>query len=219
MIRKRSIFQSILDALTFPIRAISIFEDDRWGLSSLRSDRFYYCASQVEGTCLDVGCGRNNIFINHFLGGKGIGIDVYPYEGIPAENIIPDLSTFPFEDGQFGTITFIANLNHIPEPDRDGELKEAYRCLEPGGRIIVTMAAPWAEVLVHQVVEVYDRVFGTNHDMDNERGMEEEEEYYITTKEIKERLVRAGFTALHRKRFWTQWGLNSMFIAYKPAGK
>lgn len=214
--RKRSWAQKLLDGITFPVRAFLIFEDDRWGLSSLRSDRFFYCASRVEGTCLDVGCGRNNIFIEQFLAGKGIGVDVFPYEGIPPQYVIPDLTTFPFEDEQFGTVTFIANLNHVPKPDRDQELREAFRCLVPGGKIIVTMAAPWAEVLIHRVVEVYDRLFQTNHDMDAERGMEEEEAYYLTSQEITGRLERAGFTAIHRKRFWTQWGINSMYIGLKP---
>jgi len=29
------------------------------------------------------------------------------------ENIVEDLSSFPFEDETFGTVTFIANHNHM----------------------------------------------------------------------------------------------------------
>lgn len=213
---RRGRFQKVIDFLTFPLRALTIFEDDRWGLSSLRTERFDYCAAEVRGYCLDVGCGRRNLFVERFLGGAGRGIDVYPYEGLDASHLIESSGRFPFPDASFDTVTFIANLNHVPRPKRDLELQEAFRCLKPGGNILVTMGAPWAELLVHRVVAVYDRLFGTRHDMDGERGMEAEEEYYLTAAEIIERLQRAGFQRIRRKRFWTQWGLNSLFIGWKP---
>ncbi len=213
---RRSRAQKLLDFLTFPLRALTLFEDDRWGLSSLRTERFDYCAAEVRGECLDVGCGRHNLFIERFLGGAGRGIDVYPYEGLDASHLIAPGGRFPFEDASFDTVTFIANLNHVPRSQRDFELSEAFRCLRPGGNILVTMGHPLAEILVHRVVAVYDRLFGTRHDMDGERGMDAEEEYYLTAAEIIERLQRAGFRRIRRKRFWTQWGLNSLFIGWKP---
>lgn len=213
---RRSRAQKILDFLTFPLRALTLFEDDRWGLSSLRTERFDYCAAEVRGRCLDVGCGRHNLFVERFLGGAGRGIDVHPYEGLDASHLIDPAGRFPFEDASFDTVTFIASLNHVPRPQRDLELQEAFRCLKPGGNILVTMGVPWAEILVHRVVAAYDRLFGTHHDMDNERGMEAEEDYYLTAAEIIERLQAAGFHQIRRKRFWTQWGLNSLFIGWKP---
>ena len=84
------------------------------------------------------------------------------------------------------------------------------------GRILVTMGNPIAELAVHKVVWTWDKLFGTNVDMDTERGMEEGEEYYLTDEEITSRLARAGFTGVRKKYFTTQWFLNAVFIAMKP---
>jgi len=213
--RDRSIFKKTVDFLTFPIRAFILFEDDRWKLSSLASDRFYYVKNEVIGYCLDVGCGRNNRFITKHLRGCGRGIDVYSYEGLSEENVVEDITHFPFDNCSFKSVAFIANLNHVPKSLRDIELTEAYRCLKSGGNIIITMGNPLAEILVHKVVMIYDRIFGTEHDMDSERGMLEEEQYYLMDSEIMRRLKKAGFESIKKKYFWTQWGLNHLFVAWK----
>lgn len=211
----RSNTQMWIDTLTFPLRAIMIFENDKWGLSSLRSERFEYCEKEVRGYTLDVGCGRYNWFVDHHLHGHGKGIDVFKYEGLNDENIVKDISHFPFDDQTFDTVCFIANLNHIPRSLRDIELSEAYRVLKEGGNILVTMANPLALIAVHKIVAIYDQVFHTQHDMDNIRGMENEESYYVIDPEIQERLLRAGFIKLDKHRFWTQWNLNWVTIGWK----
>ena len=212
---RRNQSQRIIDFATFPLRAFTIFHEDRWGLSSLASERFDYVAAEVRGHCLDVGCGYGNRFVTEYLGGNGVGIDVLPYEGLARENIIKDLTHLPFPDDSFDSVTFIANLNHAPEPQRDAELAEAFRVLRRGGNIIVTMGAPFIEVIVHKVVWLYDRFLGTKVDMDSERGMEEGEDYFLTEAEIRERLARAGFREILRKPFWTQWGLNRLYVGWK----
>jgi len=212
----RTRLQKILDFATFPVRALLLFGGDRWGLSSLSTERFDYAASRVRGYCLDVGCGRHNRFVTEHLGGHGEGIDVYAYEGLSEKQVFPDLSTFPFPDATFETVTFLANINHIPESLRDVELGEAVRVLKPGGVVIVTMGNPVAEILVHKIVEFYDRVLGTNYDMDSERGMHEEEEYYLSDDEITSRMTRAGVRDIRKHFFLTQWGLNHMFVGTKP---
>ncbi len=214
-IKRRSRSQAVKDALALPFRVFVLLEHDLWGLSSLASDRFYYVAKEVQGYCLDVGCGRHNRFIKQFLHGNGQGIDVYPYDGLRPEQIFEDLARFPFPDHSFDTVTFIANLNHIPKSRRDGELAEAYRCLRPGGNIILTMGHPWVEILAHKLVRCYDRYLGTQFDIDSERGMHLEETYYVHEKEIRERFTRAGFQRLTKKPFATQWGLNHVFIGWK----
>jgi hypothetical protein len=212
---KRTKIQKSKDFITFPLRAVAIFEDNKWGLSSLRSERFDYVAREVPGYCLDVGCGRHNLFVSKCLNGNGKGIDVFPYEGLTEENIVEDIAHFPFDDNSFAAITFIANINHIPKSMRDIELAEAYRCIKPSGNIIVTMGNPLAEILIHKVLFLYDKLFGTCHDMDSERGMHEEEEYYLNDSEIIERLSRAGFKNIIKKYFLTQWGLNHLFVGWK----
>jgi len=212
---RRGPWRKILDGATFPLRAVTLFHEDRCGLSSLASERFDYVAREVQGYCLDIGCSRHNRFINEYLGGNGRGVDVFPYEGLTKEHLLEDLTQLPFENESFDSVTFIANINHCPRSQRDRELAEAYRVLKPNGNIIVTMGNPLAEILVHKVVWLYDKILRTKYDMDNERGMAEEEEYYLTDKEIRERLLRAGFKDVRKKYFLTQWCLNHLFVAWK----
>jgi SAM-dependent methyltransferase len=216
--KRRGAVQKLVDFLTFPLRAVTLFEQDRWGLSALATERFDYAAREVTGFCLDVGCGRHNRFVTEHLDGRGRGIDVYPYEGLSDEHLVADMTRLPFPDATFDSVALIACINHIPRAARDAELAEMHRCLKPGGNIIVTMGAPFAEVLVHKTVWLHDKLFGTRHDMDSERGMKAEEEYYLTDAEIRERLARAGFRRLRKKRFLTQWGLNHLFVGWKDAG-
>ncbi len=211
----RTCVQKIKDTLTLPIRAVSLFEFDRWGLTSLRSERFDYVAPKVRGYCLDVGCGRHDLFVAKYCGGRGRGIDVYPWEGLTESHVVEDITHFPFDDRSFDTVTFIANLNHIPRSKRDVELAEAYRCLRDGGNIVVTMGSPLAELAAHLAIHMYDKLFGTNHDVDSERGMDEEENYFVTEREIYSRLTHAGFADIRRQVFWTQWAMNRLYVAWK----
>ena len=119
--KRRTPFQQTVDFLTFPLRAITLFHNDKWGLSSQASERYDYVAREVRGYCLDVGCGYYNRFVTEWLSGNGKGIDVFPYEGLGKEEIVTDMTHFPFEDASFDSITFIANLNHVPRSLRDRE--------------------------------------------------------------------------------------------------
>jgi SAM-dependent methyltransferase len=215
MVTKRTDYQKLKDLLTFPFRAFTLFESDKWGLSSLASERFDYVSREVIGYCLDVGCGRNNRFVVEYLNGNGKGIDVYAYEGLSKDNLVEDISHFPFESNSFDSVTFLANINHVPKSLRDIELVEAHRCLKLGGNIIITMGNPLAEILVHKIVAYYDKIWGTKYDMDSERGMHEDEDYYLLDSEIIERLKRAGFVGIKKKYFLTQWKLNHLFVAWK----
>ncbi|MBN1846555.1 MAG: class I SAM-dependent methyltransferase [Sedimentisphaerales bacterium] len=208
--------QRVADFLLFPLRALLLLERDRWGLSSLATERYGYVGRLVQGRCLDVGCGPGNRFIRETLAAPGQGIDVYPYEGLTAEQLVEDIRHFPCPDESFDSVTFIANMNHVPEPLRDRELSEAYRCLRPGGNIIVTMGNPLAEILVHKLVEFYDKVFDTHLDRDGQRGMQDQEQYYLRDAEIRQRLIRAGFGRIRKHYFATQWCLNHLFVAWKP---
>jgi SAM-dependent methyltransferase len=212
---RRNARQKGFDFITFPLRAVTLFHEDKWGLSCLASERFDYVAREVTGYCLDVGCGYHNRFVKSWLRGRGRGIDVFPYAGIPKEDIVENITHFPFDDASFDSVTFIANLNHVPKSDRDIELREAYRCLKPGGNIIVTMGNPLAELMVHKIVASYDRLLRTKVDMDTERGMGAEESYYLTDSEITERLTRTGFQNLRKKYFLTQWALNHLWVGWK----
>jgi len=46
---KRKSIQKIKDSLTFPLRSITLFYVDRWGLSSLATERYDYVRTEVAG--------------------------------------------------------------------------------------------------------------------------------------------------------------------------
>lgn len=212
---ERGIWQKIKDFVTLPVRSLFLFEGSRFGLSSTQDERFEYAAKEVRGYCLDVGCGKHNRFIKNFLDGYGKGIDVFPYDGLTAENLVEDMTHFPFPNAIFDSVTFIANLNHIPENDRDAELFEAYRCLKPNGNIIITMPCAFAGILIHKFVHWYDCIFGTKYDVDTVRGMHHDEEFYLSDKEIRQRLEKAGFSDITKKYFFTQWGMDHLLMGTK----
>lgn len=211
--RKNS--QKLIDFISFPFRAITLFEKNRFGLSSLQTERYDYVAKEVNGNCLDVGCGRNNRFIKEFVNNNGIGIDVFKYEGLKNKNIMKDMTILPFKSETFKTVTLIANINHIPRSIRDKELKEIYRVITKNGKVIVTMGNPIIEILVHKLVWIYDKFFKTNVDVDSERGMKKDEEYFLRDNQIIKLLLKSKFKNIRKKYFTTQWGLNHLFIGYK----
>jgi SAM-dependent methyltransferase len=155
--------------------------------------------------------------VEEYLGGNERGIDVFPYESLGPQNIVEDPSRLPFEQGEFETVTYIANVNHVPRHLRDAEIAEAFRCYKRGGKdILVTMGSILAEILTHPAFAVCDRLFETKYDIDHLRGMQEGEDCFVTGREVRLRLKRAGFVQVSRRRFWTQWGLNGMYIGWKP---
>lgn len=212
----RSRGQLVKDFVTFPLRAVLPVQESRWGLTSRPDERFEYVAREISGRVLDIGCGRENAFITRYANGNGVGIDVFRYDGLEDENIVEDMTQLPFPDESFDTVTFIANFNHIPEPDRDAEVREAFRVLRKGGKVVVTMGNPVAELTVHRLVHTYDKLLGTNLDMDTERGMHEDEEYFVRDRVIVEHLAAAGFRGVQKRYFVTQWGLNHLLTAHRP---
>ncbi len=217
-IMRRNNVQKTVDFLTFPVRAVMPFkvgELRKWGLSSRAADRFDSAAREVIGYALDLGCGPHELFVREYLGGHGLGVDVHPFEGLKEEQVIEDPTRLPFEDGSFDSVTLIATLHHIPRSKRDTELAEIFRVLRPGGNLIVTKTVPLANVLVHGVTRVHARLLGKHYDMDLLREMDEEEEHYVTEAELLDRMRRAGFKDITKKRLLTQWGLNQLFLGWK----
>jgi ubiquinone/menaquinone biosynthesis C-methylase UbiE len=212
----RSTRQKIIDFATFPARAVLPVQESKWGMTSRPDERFEYASQLARGRVLDIGCGRNNTFIERHAPPGSVGIDVFAYEGLQPEQIVEDMTHLPFDDATFDTVTFIANLNHIPVDDREPELREAFRVLSPGGRVIATMGSRITEVLIHRLVHFYDQILGTKLDMDGERGMHEDEEFHLSDDEIRRLLAGAGFVEVRKVRFTTQWGLNHLFVGTRP---
>ncbi len=200
----------LADAILLPFRGLFIGTERKWGLTSIRDERMQMVASFCKGRVLDVGCGPNNYFINNYIGEKGIGIDVFPYDGV--ENIVDDMENLPFDSDSFDTVTLIAVGGHIPKEKRVPEFKEFTRVLKPGGRLIMTEGEPVTQYLRHKWQHFYLGLKG-EEDVDSERGMDEDEEYCMPLKEIRTYLNTPPLKFYLRKRF--MWGLNNVYIGIK----
>lgn len=165
-----------------------------------------YCIGRV----LDVGCGPQNKFIKHIYP-NGIGIDFFPYDGV--EFVYEDPTHLPFDDASFDTITLNAVAGHIPRHLRKQEFKEFARILKQNGRLVMTEGELITQYLCHKWVHIFDKVFGTDIDVDTQRGMEEDEEYCMPHKEILNLFRESGLTHIKTDKF--QWHLNNVFVAEK----
>ncbi len=158
----------------------------------------------LKGRLLDVGCGCNRLvhYYKSKYGGDGLGIDVYPWEGV--DRVIEDAGKLPFDDGSFDTVTCLAALNHIP--NRLDFLKESHRILAPDGHLIVTMIPNGISKIWHRLREPWDPD-------QNERGMEEGEEFGFSAAEMSELFNQAEFTMAEKRRFML--GINTIYTCKK----
>lgn len=198
--KERSAFRLFLDRLFFPL--IVIMPDKAClalGLTPIDEERIWIVNRYIDGRILDVGCG-NNIFVKS--GRDGVGIDVYPWEGV--DIIVKDTSKLEFRDGEFDSVLIVAALNHIPE--RIELLNEAHRVLRPGGRIILTMLTPFISYITHKIRYFYDQD-------QTERKMKDGEVWGITRKEMHKLLSSSGFHDIFSKGF--VYNLNRLYVAYK----
>ena len=200
-----------INTILFPLRALLLPSKGMRGLLSLREERMAVVARYCRGIVLDVGCGPGNLFINNYIGpASGIGIDVFPYEGV--EFVHKDMTKLPFADSSFDTVTLVAVGGHIPRPKRVAEFHEFGRVLKPGGRLLMTEGEPLTQFLIHKLQEIQSRFTGKKS-MDLLRGMDEEEEYCMPLQEIRRYLNTPPFVLMDRIRF--MWNMNNLYIAQK----
>lgn len=207
----RSPLVRLLDAIAFPVRAFFMGPRGYLGLTSMRDERMWQVAQHSRGRVLDIGCGPGNLFITNFIGSeRGVGIDVFAYDGV--QNIVADPTQLPFESGSFDTVTLIAVGGHIPQHLRVVEFAEFARVLRPGGRIVMTEGEPITQWLTHKWQHLYFGLQG-KVDMDNERGMEHDEQYCMPREELLRYLNTPPLRHVGTHDF--QWGLNHVYVAEK----
>jgi len=203
---KKSVIQSIWDFLGLPLRTIILNEkaQERLHFTTFKEKRLGVVLSHLDGKVLDIGCGKNEL-VNMYrkLGGEGMGVDVFPFEGV---DYVVDTTNLPFEDGEFDAVTMIACLNHIPFHKRDSVLSEAHRVLKNGGRLFLTMISSFSGWFCHRLCWwEFDR---------NERGIDnKEEDYGLSRKYMIDLLEKNGFEIIQRSRFG--YMLNNLFIFRK----
>ncbi len=152
--------------------------------------------------CLDIGCGFNKLIREHKKrGGKGVGVDVYPWKGV--DKVVKDTSKLTYDNKSFDCITFVACINHIP--NREEVLKEARRILKDDGIIIFTYLKPLISAIWHKLAF---------WDWDtHERGMKEGEVFGFEEEEIYDLIRKTGYRIVESNKF--SWGLNNIVIMEK----
>jgi len=203
---KKSFARSIWDFFGFPLRAFVLDErtQKKIGLTTLKEERMSAVKLYMRGNVLDIGCGYNDLVRNYRAeGGQGIGIDVFPFDGVDK---VLDTANLPFHDKQFDTVTMIANLNHIPYRKRAAVITEARRVLRDDGVLVITMINEIIGWFCHKLIW---------WDFDQkERGMNlKEENYGLSDNYVIDIMRKCAFYPVKKKRFL--YGLNNLYIFRK----
>ena len=209
--RPKRAWQAALDFVCAPLRMAALPDhvNERMHVTSLRAERLAVALAEVSGRCLDIGAGDNTLVRLHCtMNGmtdpavqSSVGVDVFDW-GTDCV-IVENCQILPFDNASFDTVTFIGCLNHIPE--RDAALREARRVLRPGGKLVVTMIGRLIGVVGHAIWWYSE---------DKHRDHQDGEVMGMDPGEVIRLVSDAGFVGLKRRTFL--YGLNSVFIAYRP---
>lgn len=188
--------QAAWDAVGIPFR-LALF-DQRWlprfGWTTLEAERLRAVLPHIRGRLLDIGAGPNALVRRY---GDGVGVDAFDWGG--GALVVADAGRLPFGDGEFDTAAFVACLNHIP--NRGEALREAWRLLRPGGRLLVTMIDPLLGGIGHAIWWYSE---------DKHRGgMAEGEVGGLWTAEVVALCREAGFALRRHERF--VYGMNNLY--------
>lgn len=211
----RSAGRRVYDLLGAPLR-MALLPDaaaERIGLTSLRSERLAAVLPELRGRVLDIGAGDNLLVRLYRRDSARLGVapaDAAASCGVDVIDwgagciIVPSSAQLPFPDASFDTVSFVACLNHIPE--RREALREAYRVLQPGGRLVLTMIG-------RVVGSVGHRIWWYSED--KHRPVKAGERPGLSPSEVKAVVREAGFTLAATRPFL--YRLNMLYVARKPA--
>jgi len=134
LIRKESFFPGFIGIFINP------FYFARHGLA----DAMRRYSKFLNGKLLDVGCGTkpySSIFdVDDYIG-LDIDSDISRKRGIA--DFFYDGSVFPFADNEFDSILCNQVLEHVFNPDNF--LREIYRVMKPGAKMLLTVPFVWDE--------------------------------------------------------------------------
>ncbi len=119
-------------------------EHFRWttagpGFHQTEDDLLAPICAELEGPCLEIGCGEGNNLARLARHGDCYGVDLFPKKLSFASREIPgarfttaSADRLPFADASFRTLLIRDLLHHVEDPG--AVLEEAMRVLAPGGR-------------------------------------------------------------------------------------
>jgi len=158
----------------------------------------------------DIGCGADASFLKKISGviSFGFGFDknvnFYKNSKIELNNIDLETDRLPLDDGSIGTVTMLAVLEHLKEPQNI--FLEIFRILKPEGFLIITTPAPLAKPILE--------FFAFNLKLINQREIKDHKRY-LKPSEITNLLLKSGFKEDKVKIKKFEFGLNILATARK----
>lgn len=155
----------------------------------------------------DIGCGRNADFLKSISNKitKGIGIDkrINSTNKGKIQLINSDLTTsLPVDSSTIDHATIIAVIEHVDHPQEI--LKEIYRILKPGGKIILTTPSPASKIILEILAFKLHLI---------SKELIEEHKYYFNMQELQKSFEEIGFKSIKIKHF--EFNYNILAIAEK----
>jgi ubiquinone/menaquinone biosynthesis C-methylase UbiE len=157
----------------------------------------------------DIGCGSNPYFLKSVesLIKSGVGVDkkIEEHKGAKIEFInLKVFKNIPLEEEKFDVVVMTAFLEHLDYPQEI--LKEAFRILKKGGKLIITTPTP----LSKKVLEILAYNFKII-----DEGEVRDHKHYFWPKNIKKMLLELGFREKNIQIRFFEFFLNSITVAEK----
>ena len=112
-----------------------------------------------DGRILDIGCGNYPYFLSHTYFKEKFAI-----ENAPKSDLIDDItwfslnlneiSTLPFDDEYFSTITLLAVIEHLDPVNLVRLFTECHRVLKKDGVLILTTPSAWSDRLLKFMAKI-----------------------------------------------------------------
>lgn len=155
--------------------------------------------SWAKGKCLEVGAGTGEISLALQPNHQVIATDLAPgmveemkKNGLVAQEC--DAENLPFENNSFDTVICAETIFYLDHPDKF--LSEAYRVLQPEGRLLISCASNFP-------VKFYDRFRAGLRSLGLKRGMYFQEDLlreFMTKPKLTELLNRNKFNIIRTKQ-------------------
>lgn len=148
---------------SFIISWVDIFRNPFYFIRLRLFQAFKRYLPELKGAVLDFGCGSKpyeSLFVNA-TSYIGLDIEVSGHSHVNESiDVYYDGKTIPFDDGHFDNVFCSEVMEHVFNPDES--LKEIYRVLKPGGKLLLTCPFVWPE---HEIPFDYARYssFGIAH--------------------------------------------------------
>ena len=181
---------------------------------AIRWLRFHKVIKHIpqDSIVCDIGCGRNNTFlegIKHLIK-YGIGIDKNIGGVIKNDtNNIKRIEFYisnkiPIESKSIDVVIMMAILEHLTDPL--GILDESYRILRSGGKLIITVPTPLAKPVL-EFMAFKLKIIDESEIRDHKN--------YFWINDIKTMLQKSGFKEDKIKGHYFEFGFNSFIVAKK----